>query len=1024
MPCAGHLSTLRHRFCQLAFAGALLVTVASVQWLVEVGPVALAASGTLHVDRGSPNCNDQGSGTLTQPYCTIGAAAAAATAGVTVEVSIGTYPESVSVGHSGLLGAPITFAAAAGASVTISGQAHGFVVSSRSWITISGFNITGTSSDGILLSNSSHITVDGVHVSYAGQPVSGLTELGINLEGTTDSLIENTIVDHNTWMGIGLHSGSTRVEVRHNLVFNNAAQWERAAAGIDVESTFDTIDYNVVHDNEDSGIQFFTGGDSGTAFGNVSYNNGDHGIDNLNVTGGALTGNTVYHNCTSGINVEGTSSNYTVENNIAVDNAVYPAYNGLSCPSGRKGNIGVWDSAPATTTADYNLLNLTTSGELYRWAGTAYSTIAALYAATGQEAHGINADPNWMGQAGGNFHLEPGSPAIDSANSSAPSEPATDLEGNSRVDDPATPNTGAGLRAYDDRGAYEFQATVSDTEPPSMPNGFSATSISPPHVNLSWNSSTDNVGVTGYTVYRDGAAFTTVSGATLAYTDAAVTDATNYTYAVDAFDAAGNHSPQSAPVTVTTPDITPPSVPTGVSAIALAKALVNVSWSASTDNMGVTGYTVYRDGVGLAAVSHSTLSYADTTVAPSTTYSYTIDAFDAAGNHSVQSAPTTVTTPANITYTAVTPTRLFDTRNSKATLGAGGSVNLTMGGVDGVPTNATAVVINVTAVNESTAGALIVYPTGATRPLASNLNWVAHQTVPNLVTVGLGSGGQVTIFNLAGSTDVVVDLEGYYAPASGTSAGEFVPVLPSRITDTRPGSGAPNSGMTLGPLANLDVQVTGAGGIPAGGVSAVVMNVTATGTTSAGFFTVFPTGTGLPLASNLNWTPRETVPNRVIVAVGTGGKVTFHNGPGRADLVVDVSGYFTDSTGTGSSFNALIPTRIVDTRDGTGGFTTPLGPGATMVVSVAGKGGVPSMASVLPPTAVVLNVTVQGATAPSYLTVWPDGTSLPLASDLNFTTRQTVPNLVVVKLSATGQIEIRNAFGSTNVIVDVDGWYG
>ena len=1015
---------MRHRFGQLAFAGALLVAAASVLAFLEAAPVALAVNGTLYVDRNSPTCSDKGSGTPTQPYCTIGAAAAAATAGVTVVVSTGTYPESVSVGHSGLLGAPITFAPATGASVTISGQAHGFYVAGRSWITISGFNVTGTISDGILLSNSSHITVDGVHVSYAGQPSSGLTELGINLEGTTDSLVENSIVDHNTWMGIGVHAGSTRVEVRHNLVFNNAAQWIRAAAGIDVVSTFATIDYNVVHDNEDSGIQFFTGGDNGTAFGNVSYNNGDHGIDNLNVTGGSLTGNTVYHNCTSGINVEGTSNHFTVENNIAVDNAVYPAYNGLSCPSGRRGDIGVWDSAPATTTADYNLVHLTASGDLYRWAGTAYSTIPALNAATGQEAHGIDADAMWTNQASGNFHLRPGSPAIDSADSAAPSEPATDIEGNPRVDDPATTNTGGGPRSYDDRGAYEFQATVSDTEPPSSPNSFSATAISPPQVNLSWNASTDNVGVTGYTVYRDGAALTTVSGVTLAYADTAVTDATNYTYAVDAFDAAGNHSPLSAPATVTTPDVTPPSVPAGVSAIALSRALVNVSWNASTDNVGVGGYTVYRDGVGLAAVSGSTLSYADATVAPTTTYSYTIDAFDAAGNHSAKSPPATVTTPNYVTYTAVTPVRLVDTRISGATLGNGGSLNLTVGGVDGVPNNATAVVMNVTAVNESTAGAFIVYPTGAARPLASNLNWVAHQTVPNLVTVGLGSGGQVTIYNLAGTADAVVDLEGYYAPASGTSAGEFVPLLPSRITDTRPGSGKPNSGMTLGPQANLDVQVTGVGGIPAGGVSAVVMNVTATATTLAGFFTLFPTGTGLPLASNLNWTARETVPNRVIVAVGSGGKVTFHNGPGRADLVVDVGGYFTDSSATGSPFNALIPTRIVDTRYGTGGFSAPLGPGATMVVTVAGKGGVPPMASVLPPSAVVLNVTVQGATAASDLTVWPDGPSLPLASDLNFTAGKTVPNLVIVKLSATGQIDIHNDVGSTNVIVDVVGWYG
>jgi hypothetical protein len=180
----------------------------------------------------------------------------------------------------------------------------------------------------------------------------------------------------------------------------------------------------------------------------------------------------------------------------------------------------------------------------------------------------------------------------------------------------------------------------------------------------------------------------------------------------------------------------------------------------------------------------------------------------------------------------------------------------------------------------------------------------------------------------------------------------------------------------------------------------------------------------VPLASNLNWTPGVTVPNRVIVPVGTGGKVSFHNGAGNADLIVDVNGYFTDASRSGASFTALNPSRIVDTRYGTGGFSSPLGPGSTMVVSVAGNGGVPAMGSGTPPSAVILNVTVQGATAASDLSVWPDGATLPQASDLNFVAGQTVPNLVIVKLSTLGKIDIRNDFGSTSVIVDVVGWYG
>src|SRR6266849_1766706 len=281
----------------------------------------------------------------------------------------------------------------------------------------------------------------------------------------------------------------------------------------------------------------------------------------------------------------------------------------------------------------------------------------------------------------------------------------------------------------------------------------------------------------------------------------------------------------------------------------------------------------------------------------------------------------TFITPVASIYTALSPQRILDTRTNSGTLGPGGSVNLSIGGIY-VPANATSVVLNVTAVDESTAGFFTLYPTGGTTPNASNLNWVAGETVPNLVSVGLSSGGDVTIFNGLGSADAVVDLEGFFAPASGGStAGQFVPLVPARITDTRAASGQTNAGKTLAAGTTLNVQVAGLGGVPITGFSAVVLNVTAVDQTANGFFTVFPKGTPLPTASNLNWTPGQTVPNRVIVPLVPGvGQVSIYNGLGSADAIVDVNGYFTDGTGTGASFVSLFPSRIVDTRNGTGVF--------------------------------------------------------------------------------------------------------
>jgi hypothetical protein len=139
-------------------------------------------------------------------------------------------------------------------------------------------------------------------------------------------------------------------------------------------------------------------------------------------------------------------------------------------------------------------------------------------------------------------------------------------------------------------------------------------------------------------------------------------------------------------------------------------------------------------------------------------------------------------------------------------------------------------------------------------------------------------------------------------------------------------------------------------------------------------------------------------------------------------VVADVAGWFSDgtTTSTASLFVAVPPARILDTRT----TSSPVGPNASIVLPVAGQGGVPAMNASVPPTAVVLNVTVTNPTAASFLTAWPDGAPRPLASDLNYVAGLTVPNLVLVKLGSTGAIDFYNAFGSVDVVADVVGWTG
>jgi hypothetical protein len=268
---------------------------------------------------------------------------------------------------------------------------------------------------------------------------------------------------------------------------------------------------------------------------------------------------------------------------------------------------------------------------------------------------------------------------------------------------------------------------------------------------------------------------------------------------------------------------------------------------------------------------------------------------------------------------------------------------------------------------------------------------------------------------------VIFDVAGWVGVATNsiTKDGLYNPLTPARIMDTRTGLGV-RSG-PLGPGATVTLNVFGTGGVPAGsGVSAVVLNVTVTGPTTGSYLTVFPADAAQrPTASNLNFTAGQTVPNRVIVKVGAGGLVSFFNAAGNVNVIADIGGWFTDGTSTvgGTRFSGLIPFRILDTRSPTIG---PLNGGSIYSFQLLDQNNQP----VTGVSALVVNVTVTNPTTGSFLTLWPDGPPLPPVSDLNFTARETVPNLVVVKLGTNATIDLYNALGRTDVIMDVVGYYG
>ena len=361
-------------------------------------------------------------------------------------------------------------------------------------------------------------------------------------------------------------------------------------------------------------------------------------------------------------------------------------------------------------------------------------------------------------------------------------------------------------------------------------------------------------------------------------------------------------------------------------------------------------------------------------------------------------------------YVPISPTRILDTRDS-APLGPGQSLDLQVTGGAGVPdSGTTAVILNVTVTAPTSAGYLTVWPAGAARPGSSALNFVAGQTVANLVEVGTGSGGAISIFNPAGSVQVVVDLEGYVTAGAG---GLYNPVLPSRMLDTR-------SGGTLGAGATMRLQLAGRGGIPATGVGAVALNLTAVNESSSGYLTAWPDGSARPLASSLNFQAGQAVANRAVVKLDSGGGIDIFNAIGSSDVVVDVSGWYTTpGAGAGSTFTPVTPTRLLDTRSD----ASALGQGGAVTLQVSGRGGIPAMSQPGAPSAVVANVTVTDTAGAGFLTVWPDHATRPLASDINWSPGATVPNLVLVQVSASGSIQLYNSSSCASVVVDLVGWF-
>ncbi|GAA3431428.1 RCC1 domain-containing protein [Kutzneria kofuensis] len=358
--------------------------------------------------------------------------------------------------------------------------------------------------------------------------------------------------------------------------------------------------------------------------------------------------------------------------------------------------------------------------------------------------------------------------------------------------------------------------------------------------------------------------------------------------------------------------------------------------------------------------------------------------------------------PSGSQYTAIAPTRVYDSRGH-GRIPARGFVPITLNGV--VPSDATAVVFNLTGIAPDNATYLSVGPAEQDyEPSTSNVNLAQGEVRANLVTAAITPGQYPGVRIWAGpwAVDVVVDVEGYYAPGHGS---KFTPVSPHRMLDTR--DSAP-----VGPGGTVTLDLSSQ--VPAG-ATAATFNLTGTNVTGSTFVTAYQAGQPKPGASNLNLAPGRNTPNLVTVPVGPDRRVTLANAYYSVDLIADLAGYY--SPDSAQSFYPMASIRVMDTRTRNGWESRiPFGANENLLFDL-GKW--------LPPTAksAVFNLTGTFGTENTFLTAYPENETRPASSILNLVPGQTSSNAAVVALSPETKMLVFNLAGSQDVVIDLAGYF-
>ena len=449
--------------------------------------------------------------------------------------------------------------------------------------------------------------------------------------------------------------------------------------------------------------------------------------------------------------------------------------------------------------------------------------------------------------------------------------------------------------------------------------------------------------------------------------------------------------------------------------------IYDLTTSVSPSNTGTISIVPVSPGGAYAAGSNVCLTAAP--AAGELFQSWTGTALNAAncltitGNASITANFKTNTNTKKLRFIPAAPCRVVDTRNPAGPLGgpaigAGATRSFTIPGACGIPSTALAYSLNLTVVPNGTLGYITLWPTGQAQPVVSTLNSIDGRVKSNAAIVPAGTAGAVSVY-ATNSTNVILDIDGYFDDASDASALEFYPLTPCRVADTRNAVGQLGGPSLIGNNSRIFPVLSSSCNIPTNAL-AYSLNFTAVPQGPLGYLTVWPSGQNRPVVSTLNAPTAAVTANAAIVPAGSAGAIELFV-TNNTDMVIDIDGYFASAGSGGYSLYNLPPCRIKDTRLPSG---TPPFTGTIAVTSTGVPCGVPPEARSL-----VLNGTVVPSGVLGYLTLWANGGPQPVVSTLNSLDGSITSNMALVP-TTNGLV---NAYAAgpapTFLILDISSYF-